>query len=556
MKKIMMSAAVLALLATGCQNEVLVEQSQPQEGQLFTLEVGRGFESRTVLGETDANGKTPTWWSEDDAIYVSGADGKVSGILKFVRHGSDKSIATFSGLISGGKPSELKHIVFPVPEGGKTINMADRTPGKLDAPMIGILENGVVKSIKNIGGIIAFKSDKAYDVRAMNGNANMAAGTYTFDPTTGKLDYEPGTLTDVTPTYNPDGSPLVYVPVATTTDPTDGTNTTALAGVTIDALQNGAVISSATVTVTPNKIVGDDNTELTLPAIDVWDGTIATPVEKDNIIEINSAAELAGLAVMVNNGTTLEGKTVNLMTNIDLNGKAWTPIGTGLGTETSKAFKGTFNGNRKTITNLYVNTKDEVGQMPAGLFGYVSYNATISNLKICNVNIIAKNYAGAVAGYFQSYVKKNVNVRSVIEDCDVEGGIITVVVSEIGKNADGTPKYDYGDNAGGIAGYTCYASTINACSVKRIKIEGYRRLGGITGHANSAKLVSGNKTYKYELKLESCTVTDTEIHQNLKNGYKDNKPTTLDAIAGEMTQNGTLTMNNNNSSTVNIYLAE
>ena len=85
MKKIMMSAAVLALLATGCQNEVLVEQSQPQEGQLFTLEVGRGFESRTVLGETDANGKTPTWWSEDDAIYVSGADGKVSGVLKFVK---------------------------------------------------------------------------------------------------------------------------------------------------------------------------------------------------------------------------------------------------------------------------------------------------------------------------------------------------------------------------------------------------------------------------------------------------------------------------------------
>ena len=398
----MMSAAVLALLATGCQNEVLVEQSQPKEGQLFTLEVGRGFEARTVLGETDANGKTPTWWSEDDAIYVSGADGKVSGVLKFVKFiDDDKTKAEFSGYVTGGQPTELEHIVFPVPEGGKTINMADRTSGKLDAPMIGTINGGVASTLKNVGGIIAFKSDKAYDVRAMNGNANMAAGTYTFDPTTGKLDYEPGTLTDVTPTYkSTDDSGLVYVPVATTTDPTDGTINSAL-DVAIDAMENGAVISSATVTVTPGQIVGNDNNESTLPAIDVWDGKIATPVEQDGIIEINSAAELAGLAVMVNNGNTLEGKTVNLMTNIDLNGKAWTPIGTGLGNETSKAFKGTFNGNGKTITNLYVNTKDEVGQVPAGLFGYVSYNATISNLKICNVNIIAKNYAGAVAGYFQ-----------------------------------------------------------------------------------------------------------------------------------------------------------
>ena len=150
MKKIMMSAAVLALLATGCQNEVLVEQSEQQKGQLFTLEVGRGFESRTVLGETDANGITPTWWSEDDAIYVSGADGKVSGVLKFVGYGQNKSIATFSGYVTGGQPTELEHIVFPVPEGGKTINMADRTSGKLDAPMIGTINGGTVETLKNV----------------------------------------------------------------------------------------------------------------------------------------------------------------------------------------------------------------------------------------------------------------------------------------------------------------------------------------------------------------------------------------------------------------------
>lgn len=104
MKKFFLSTTFLALLATGCQNEVLVEQSQPQEGQLFTLEVGRGFESRTVLGTPNAQG-TPTWWSEDDAIYVSGADGKVSGVLKFVKFiDGDKTKAEFSGYVTGGQP--------------------------------------------------------------------------------------------------------------------------------------------------------------------------------------------------------------------------------------------------------------------------------------------------------------------------------------------------------------------------------------------------------------------------------------------------------------------
>ena len=78
MKKIMMGAAVLALLATGCQNETLVEQSQSQEGLLFTLEVSKSVSSRTELGENNA-----TNWSTDDAIYVSGEAGGVRGVLQF-----------------------------------------------------------------------------------------------------------------------------------------------------------------------------------------------------------------------------------------------------------------------------------------------------------------------------------------------------------------------------------------------------------------------------------------------------------------------------------------
>ena len=45
-----MSAAMLTVIATGCQNEVLVEESQPREGRMFTLKIDKNIDSRTVLG--------------------------------------------------------------------------------------------------------------------------------------------------------------------------------------------------------------------------------------------------------------------------------------------------------------------------------------------------------------------------------------------------------------------------------------------------------------------------------------------------------------------------
>ena len=210
MKKIMMSAAVLALLATGCQNEVLEEQSQPQEGQLFTLEVGRGISSRTEMGDNKA-----TNWSTDDAIFVSGENGGVHGVLKFVGYGENKSVATFSGYISGGQPSKLKHIVFPAPVDGK-IDMSKRNPEKLDAPMIGTIGNGTVQTLNNVGGILAITTgankDEVLGFKATSATVNMTGGSYKFNPVTGTLEYIPADKIALVQVAE-DG--VAYIPVAT-----------------------------------------------------------------------------------------------------------------------------------------------------------------------------------------------------------------------------------------------------------------------------------------------------------------------------------------------------
>ena len=260
MKKIMMGAAVLALLATGCQNETLVEQSQSQEGQLFTLEVSKGVSSRTELGKNNA-----TNWSTDDAIYVSGEAGGVRGVLQFAGFvDGNKSKALFKGYIFGGQPSKLQHIVFPAPVDGK-IDMSKRNPGKLDAPMIGTINpNGTVQTLNNVGGLLAFKmiggEGNVYGVSATAGTNNMTGGYYTFNAENGTLDYNP--VNNVTPAMVMEDG-YVYVPVATTTDQTDGTSAeTETVDVTVTNLETeSTVIEGNDVEITSGEIMGDEEGE-------------------------------------------------------------------------------------------------------------------------------------------------------------------------------------------------------------------------------------------------------------------------------------------------------
>ena len=77
--------------------------------------------------------------------------------------------------------------------------------------------------------------------------------------------------------------------------------------------------------------------------------------ETESSFEISTAETLAGLSLLVSEGTTFEGKTIELIANIDLDGNLWTPIGPDI----DNSFMGTFNGNDHVISNLIVNQPDE-----------------------------------------------------------------------------------------------------------------------------------------------------------------------------------------------------
>lgn len=161
--------------------------------------------------------------------------------------------------------------------------------------------------------------------------------------------------------------------------------------------------------------------------VSVWDGTSApgfvngTGTEEDPYI-INDASELDFLATDVKSGNTYDGMFIKLNVNINWNGKGWTPIGN----NKTNVFKGTFDGNGKTIYNLNCNAAT------SGIFGHTT-TATIKNLNVDYATFTVQDrYAGAIVGLLRGgkvtgcSVGENVVIKSdlIMTDTAQCGGIV------------------------------------------------------------------------------------------------------------------------------------
>ena len=226
---------------------------------------------------------------------------------------------------------------------------------------------------------------------------------------------------------------------------------------------------------------------------------------------ISSAEQLTGLAKLVNEGVTSTDETstpvtfenvkITLAADIDLSGKEWTPIGnvnfnpnTGdyVTGETKYPFKGTFDGNGKTIRNMTVST----ATTGTGLFGYIE-GGSVSDLTLTNVKISSNDDGvGAVAGYIAGGAEISgvgvgtsaKNAGTVNGSGDGVGGIVGSIISE-GSVEDcvnyanvSTSKY----NAGGIAGTAFCKPTGEGMS-----ISGCHNYGAVTSSGVSAGGIVG-----------------------------------------------------------------
>jgi len=234
-------------------------------------------------------------------------------------------------------------------------------------------------------------------------------------------------------------------------------------------------------------------------ASDAWDGTVdyswfdASDVQ--SAYTIDSAAELAGLAYLVNNkigfyeenyASQTNNVTITLATDIDLGGKAWTPIG-----KADARFTGIFDGGGCVVSNLNAEAAD------AGLFGAAgcgwgdgSATATIKNLTVENAKVSGTSTAAAIVG--NAYVHVTLDKLAAIGDLTITsdwcaGGITAygytdITNSKVEANAGST--IDAYEHAGGICGLLGEgsSSTISACATSGVEVtaETYGA-GGICG---------------------------------------------------------------------------
>ncbi len=209
----------------------------------------------------------------------------------------------------------------------------------------------------------------------------------------------------------------------------------------------------------------DENAEYPEIEADVWDGTVDTSWYNDTDTEfkLNSAEQLAGLAKLVDGGNTFEGKTVVLASDADLycmgdNGEpvSFDPIGD------KSPFKGTFDGNGHTISNLYQSGwafNYEWGKYGSiGLFGELE-SATIKNVTISGAE--AKIEGGDIGGI----------TGSASGNCVFEN--ITIKDSDFGT---------YNNGIGGIIGW----SGAGNYTFKNIRIGDDVVLGGLWGSFDSS----------------------------------------------------------------------
>ncbi|MBR7152743.1 MAG: leucine-rich repeat domain-containing protein [Candidatus Methanomethylophilaceae archaeon] len=193
---------------------------------------------------------------------------------------------------------------------------------------------------------------------------------------------------------------------------------------------------------------------------------------------ISDADELFKFAEAVNEGgNKFSGKTVVLIEDIDLEKKDWKPIGQTGATE----FKGTFDGQNHTISNLYVDSSAQTSEhYSSGLFGWAESGATIKNVKVDGATIKGNHNVAVIVGYTYS---------SKITNCHVSNA--DIVCNHANDDA-------CGDKCGIIVGYAGDESRISGCSAEKCTVTAGRDAGELVGCG-------------YNVSMSGCSALDVVV---------------------------------------------
>ena len=213
--------------------------------------------------------------------------------------------------------------------------------------------------------------------------------------------------------------------------------------------------------------------------VNPWDGTVDTDWydKSGTVYTISTPQQLAGLAELVNSGDTFEGKTVNLVQDIFLNGEEftqeWISIASG-----GKVFEGTFNGNMHTIYNMYISEKGE-----GGLFGCIGEKGMVKAVVIAQGDLSA---GGCIA---------DAN-KGIISYCDnaslIRGG-------DVGGICNQNDNLVYGcRNLGEVFSGSCAAGIVYSNSRPLAVVSQCSNEGLVYSRRDASGIISSNAGWVYD----------------------------------------------------------
>jgi VCBS repeat-containing protein len=196
------------------------------------------------------------------------------------------------------------------------------------------------------------------------------------------------------------------------------------------------------------------------------DGTQGNPYQIANLdnlqwLEQNSSVWASGTYF-------IQTADINASDTVNWNGgKGFSPIG-----NNTTSFKGKYDGNGTTISNLFINRPD---QNQTGFFGSIEDTSGDSTIKIQNINILdanisGNNYVGVLAGYSYLSEISNVNVSgSITATAEQSGGLIGLLM---GSPSLGT------------------SSVVNSSA--DVLVVGAGRVGGLIGETGNYTTISNS----------------------------------------------------------------
>ena len=240
-----------------------------------------------------------------------------------------------------------------------------------------------------------------------------------------------------------------------------------------------------------------------MPYEGAWAATNVTtsrPAQGDgsssNPFQISNAKELAWFRDWVNGTYTVSGSEsatthlnacAKLTADIDLKDfcyaadasqnleeLSWVPIGKNI----ERNYKGTFDGNNKTITNLYINATQKF----MGLFGCTD-QSTIKNLTFEYANVTnTQDIIGILVGYAGGSTLQNIKIS---ETCQIRGNYTGGIAGILDGNAYNCVNYatvQGKEKVGGLFGsYQKTGNSITACANYGNVTATSQRVGGLVG---------------------------------------------------------------------------